>query len=187
MISLKERVIFLKNTGQFNQLPDVRDDNLIETLGHWLAPFLTGITSLSGIKKMDLEPVFSSLLAWNTRPIIEKNAPTHIIVPSGSKKKLIYNSSTGILTSPVLEVRLQEMFGLLQTPKIAMSAGGIPITLHLLSPAGRVVQITADLGNFWRNTYKEVKKDLMGRYPKHYWPDDPIFAVPTSRVRPKKI
>lgn len=135
---------------------------------------------------MDLEPAFSSLLSWDTRQMIEKNAPTHIIVPSGSRKKLTYRGATGILASPVLEVRLQEMFASLKTPQIAMAAGGIPVTLHLLSPAGRAVQITTDLESFWANTYKEVKKDLMGRYPKHYWPDDPLSARPTSRVRPKR-
>ncbi|MCF6247693.1 MAG: ATP-dependent helicase HrpB [Desulfobacula sp.] len=187
MISLKERAVFLKNTNQFSHLPDLSDKNLLSTIGNWLAPFITGIFSFSGVKKMDLEPAFSSLIGWDTRQVIEKNAPTHIIVPSGSKKKLDYNSSTGIIASPVLEVRLQEMFGLLQTPEIATSSGGIPVTLHLLSPAGRPVQITTDLESFWENTYRQVKKDLMGRYPKHYWPDDPMSATPTSRVRQGKL
>jgi len=110
---------------------------------------------------------------------IETHAPTHLVVPSGSTLPLAYRSEHGILDSPVLLVRLQEMFGSKATPKIA----GRAITLHLLSPAGRPVQITKDLESFWKNTYSEVKKDLMGRYPKHFWPENPLDAAPTNRVK----
>jgi ATP-dependent helicase HrpB len=97
---------------------------------------------------------------------------------------LSYADGGQVLASPVLAVRLQELFGETRTPTVA--GGRIAVTLHLLSPAGRPVQVTKDLENFWKNTYKEVKKDLMGRYPKHFWPDDPLAAIPTCRAKPRK-
>jgi len=183
--SLKERAVFLKNSGRFPDLPDLSDKTLEENIAIWLKPFLTGVFSLKQLEIIDLESAFLSLLTWKEQQIIDKNAPTHIKVPSGSKKPLKYSNEKGLFDSPILEVRLQEMFGLTATPKIAGSS--IPITLYLLSPAGRPVQITKDLVSFWKNTYKNVKKDLMGRYPKHFWPDDPLNAQPTNRVRPQKI
>jgi len=184
LVSLKERAVFLKSSGRFPDLPDVSDSALEKQMDTWLAPFLTGVFSLKQLGKMDLGSAFSSLLTWKQQQTIEKNAPTHIIVPSGSKLPLTYSSETGLLDSPILEVRLQEMFGLNTTPGIAGST--IPICLHLLSPAGRPVQITKDLESFWKNTYDSVKKDLMGRYPKHFWPDNPLSARPTNRAKPRK-
>ncbi|WP_457552639.1 ATP-dependent helicase HrpB [Desulfobacula sp.] len=182
--SVKQRAQFLKGTGRFEALPDVSDTTLEKQIEAWLKPFLKGIFSLKQLEKMDLKSAFLSLLTWEQRQTIEEMAPTHIMVPSGSKKPLKYHCENGLLDSPVLEVRLQEMFGLCSTPKIAGLT--IPVTLHLLSPAGRPVQVTKDLESFWKNIYKDVKKDLMGRYPKHFWPDDPLKAIPTNRVRPKK-
>ncbi|MCK5695495.1 MAG: ATP-dependent helicase HrpB [Desulfobacula sp.] len=181
--TLKERAVFLKNTGRFPNLPDLSDKILEENIVIWLKPFLTGVFSLKQLKKIDLGAAFLSLLTWKEQQMIDQNAPTHIKVPSGSKKPLKYRNENGLLDSPILEVRLQEMFGLSATPKIAGLS--IPVTLHLLSPAGRPVQITKDLENFWNNTYKDVKKDLMGRYPKHFWPDNPLGAEPTNRVKSK--
>ncbi|HAF90660.1 MAG TPA: ATP-dependent helicase HrpB, partial [Pseudomonas sp.] len=106
-------------------------------------------------------------------------APVAIEVPSGSRIRLDYSE-----TPPVLAVRLQELFGLAETPRIA--GGSQPVKLHLLSPARRPVQVTQDLASFWANTYAEVKKDLKGRYPKHYWPDDPLQAEPTARAKPRR-
>lgn len=184
LMSLKERAIFLKSTGNFPDLPDVSEKTLEGQMKIWLKPFISGVFSLKQLGKIDLEAAFLSMMTWDQKKIIEKMAPTHVIIPSGSKKPLKYSSKNGLLDSPVLEVRLQEMFGLCSTPKIAGQT--IPVTLHLLSPAGRPVQVTKDLESFWKNTYKDVKKDLMGRYPKHFWPDDPINAKPTNRVKPKK-
>lgn len=183
LISLKERAVFLKNTGRFPDLPDVSDKTLERNLAIWLKPFLTGIVSMKQLEKMNLEQSFLSLLTFQQQQIIEKNAPAHITVPSGSKKSLKYSSENRLLEAPVLEVRLQEMFGLCSTPKICSST--LPVVLHLLSPAGRLVQITKDLESFWKNAYKEVKKDLMGRYPKHFWPDNPLEAIPTNRAKKK--
>jgi ATP-dependent helicase HrpB len=118
-------------------------------------------------------------LTWEQRRAIETLAPTHVQVPSGSRIPIDY----GDPASPVLAVRLQEVFGLAETPRIG---GGVPLTLHLLSPARRPVQVTRDLGSFWRTGYFDVRKDLKGRYPKHYWPDDPLEAEPTRRTRPRR-
>ena len=180
--SLRDRACFLKASGIFPDLPDVSGPALEQSLETWLAPFLFGILSLKDLERMDLEAAFLSLLSWETQKKIETQAPTHVIVPSGSRLPVIYRGDHGLLESPVLAVRLQEMFGCKTTPKIA----GQALTLHLLSPAGRPVQITRDLESFWKNTYTEVKKDLMGRYPKHFWPDDPLQALPTNRTKKKR-
>jgi ATP-dependent helicase HrpB len=182
LTSLRDRACFLKASGIFPDLPDVSDPALEETLENWLAPFLTGIWSFKALERMDLETAFLSLLSWETQKKIDTRAPTHIIVPSGSRLPVTYRGDHGLLDSPVLAVRLQEMFGCRATPEIA----GRALTLHLLSPAGRPVQITRDLESFWKNAYAEVKKDLMGRYPKHFWPDNPLLALPTNRTKKKR-
>ena len=181
--ALRFRACFLKETGFYPDLPDLTDRFLISAMDIWLAPFLAGIYSFSGLASLDMDAVLSALLPWKLRQVVESGAPAHIVVPSGSRKRLDYSDRTGILASPVLRVRLQEMFGLVDTPRVAH--GRVPVTVHLLSPANRAVQITQDLKSFWDNTYQEVKKDLMGRYPKHHWPDNPLKAVPTSRVKPR--
>ena len=181
LISLRDRAVFLKQSGIFPDLPDVSDKTLEDDMETWLKPFLFGILSFKELERMDLEAAFLSLLSWKMQKKIETNAPPHMVVPSGSTLPLTYRSEHGILESPELHVRLQEMFGCRTTPKIA----GRAVTLHLLSPAGRPVQITKDLESFWKNAYSEVKKDLMGRYPKHFWPENPLEAVPTNRVKKK--
>ncbi|MEW5755482.1 MAG: ATP-dependent helicase HrpB [Pseudomonadota bacterium] len=176
----RARVKLLRDAGMNDQglWPDVSEAGLLEHLEDWLAPYLTGITRLSHLNKLDLKSVSTAMLSWPQQQALETLAPTHITVPSGSRIRIDYSHEP-----PVLAVRLQEMFGLTETPAVAN--GKIPLLLHLLSPAQRPIQVTQDLASFWRNTYAEVKKDLKGRYPKHYWPDDPMQAVPTHRVRPK--
>lgn len=183
MIQLRNRTIFLRQLGGFDDLPDLSDLWLSERLDTWLAPFLTGITAVSSIKTTDLSSACLSLLSHRQRQVIDKNAPTHWTVPSGSRIPLLYSTDTEPAHPPILKVRIQEMFGLDTTPHITRQQ--IPLMLHLLSPAGRPVQITRDLASFWKNTYPEVKKDLMGRYPKHYWPDDPLAAPPTGKAKPR--
>jgi ATP-dependent helicase HrpB len=156
----------------------------METLSLWLGPFLTGVRSVRDLKQVDLAGALTALFSWDDRHQVDMLAPSHITVPSGSRIPLSYADNSQVPASPILAVRLQEMFGEIRTPTVA--SGRIAVTLHLLSPAGRPVQITKDLENFWKNTYKEVKKDLMGRYPKHFWPDDPLTAVPTRRAKPRK-
>jgi len=158
--------------------PDVSDTTLISTLEDWLLPFLHGMTRLAHLSKLDLKAILLGLLPWAQRKQLDELAPTHLTVPSGSHLRLDYSQHT-----PVLSVRLQEMFGLSATPCIA--GGSIPILLHLLSPARRPVQITQDLAVFWKGSYHDVKKELKGRYPKHHWPDDPLQAIPTTRVKRK--
>lgn len=159
--------------------PDVSDGVLSDTLEKWLAPYLGGCTRLVDLTARDFARALHDLLDWRQRQDLEKLAPTHFTVPSGSRLPIDYSAPV-----PVLAVRIQEMFGVSTTPTIA--DGRLPLVLHLLSPAGRPAQITQDLAGFWQNSYPEVKKALKGRYPKHVWPDDPLQARPTRRAKPKK-
>lgn len=179
----QHRALFLRTYGVFPDLPDLSDIALAETLAVWLGPFLDQVHSAAGLKQVDLTAALTSCLTWEQQQAMNTHAPTHLTVPSGSRIPLQYGDDKGVLESPVLAVRLQEMFGLTQTPAIAR--GRVRVTLHLLSPANRPVQITQDLDSFWKNTYTAVKKDLMGRYPKHYWPEDPVSAMPTCRAKPR--
>ena len=158
--------------------PDVSDAGLLETLDDWLRPYLAGMSRLSHLDKLDLQAMLLSLLSWDQQKELDQQLPTHITVPSGSRIRLDYSQHP-----PVLPVRLQEMFGLADTPRIAN--GKIAVLLHLLSPAQRPVQITQDLAGFWQSSYHDVKKDLKGRYPKHHWPDDPMMAQATARAKRK--
>lgn len=157
--------------------PDVTNSYLLETLETWLLSYLSGISRRDQLSRLDLKRALFSLLSWKQQAALDRLAPTHIMVPSGSRIPISYTNGE----APVLAVRLQEMFGALDTPVIA--GGELPLLLHLLSPAGRPVQITRNLKSFWDTTYFEVKKDLMGRYPKHHWPDNPLVAAPTNRVK----
>ncbi|SDE52961.1 ATP-dependent helicase HrpB [Sporomusa acidovorans] len=174
---LRQRLLFMHYWEQ--GWPDVTDEVLLGTLDTWLGPFAYGLTSRNELEQLNLVTILESMLSWEQRQELERYAPTHFIVPSGQRLPIDYSNPD----CPVLAVKLQEMFGLQATPCIAR--GKVPLTLHLLSPARRPVQVTQDLASFWRTTYFEVKKDLMGRYPKHYWPEDPLVAIPTSRVRPQ--
>jgi ATP-dependent helicase HrpB len=159
--------------------PDVSDHALLTTLKEWLAPHLHGKKNRDDLQRLHLFEILQNMLSWEQRRELDAFAPTHLVVPSGSHIPINYSDPT----APFVAVRLQEMFGQTETPRIAR--GRVALTLHLLSPAQRPVQVTRDLASFWRNAYFEVKKDLKGRYPKHYWPDDPLHALPTNRARPK--
>lgn len=173
--SLRRRLAFLHHVDA--SWPDVSDTALVETLGDWLGPHVGGARSLTDLGRLDLAGALLSLLTWEQRAAIDDLAPTHIVVPSGSRIAIDY----GDVEAPVLAVRLQEMFGLADTPRIAR--GAVPLTVHLLSPAQRPVQVTRDLAGFWRTSYFEVRKELRGRYPKHHWPEDPMTAEATRRVK----
>jgi len=162
-----------------SEWPDVSNDALLAKLEHWLLPYLGKVTRLSHFGNLDLSSILHNLLPWPLPQQLDEQAPHHLSVPSGSSVRLDYSECP-----PILAVRLQELFGLSDTPRIA--GGRQIVKLHLLSPARRPVQVTQDLANFWRSTYAEVKKDLKGRYPKHYWPDDPLIAEPTARAKPRK-
>jgi len=161
--------------------PTVNDAHLLDTLEDWLGPYLDKVNRLSHLLQLDLSVILQSLLDWPQQQALAQEAPTHLTVPSGSQIRLEYAPDA---SPPVLAVRLQEMFGLADTPTVAK--GRVNILLHLLSPAQRPIQVTQDLKNFWARTYQEVKKELKGRYPKHYWPDDPWQAVATRRIRPRE-
>ena len=163
-----------------SEWPDVSDAALLAGLETWLRPYLGRVSRLSHFANLDLSSIVHNVLAWPLPQRLDELAPQHIKVPSGSSVRLDYSEQP-----PILAVRLQELFGLSDTPRIA--GGRQVVKLHLLSPARRPVQVTQDLANFWRSTYAEVKKDLKGRYPKHYWPDDPLVAEATARVKPRKV
>ena len=173
--ALRQRIVFLRQLDP--SWPDVSDAALASTLGTWLGPHLLGARSIDDVGRVDLAAALLAGLPWERRAAIEELAPTHMVVPSGSRIPIDY-SDPG---APVLAVRLQEMFGLADTPRIAR--GTVPLTIHLLSPAHRPVQVTRDLAGFWRGSYFEVRRELRGRYPKHYWPDDPLMAEPTKRAK----
>ena len=175
--SLRQRLAFLH--GVDASWPDVSDAALLETLGDWLEPHLRGARSLADLGRVDLAGALLSRLPWDRRGALDELAPTHIAVPSGSRVAVDYSDAA----APVLAVRLQEMFGLADTPRIAR--GAVPLTVHLLSPAQRPVQVTRDLAGFWRTSYFDVRKELRGRYPKHHWPDDPMTAQATRKVKRK--
>ena len=160
-------------------LPDVSDVQLLETLEDWLAPYLQTKRKLDALSEDELSQALAALFDYEQRKQLDVQAPDSLTVPSGQTRRLEYSPGE----APVLAVKLQELFGLADTPRVA--GGRIPVTLHLLSPAGRPIQVTQDLHGFWERTYPEVKKELKGRYPKHPWPDDPWTATPTHRAKPR--
>ena len=165
-------------------LPDLSDDALLATLDHWLAPAFAGKTRLDALSVDELTEALKSGIDWSTRSRIDQLAPVRITVPSGMERRIEYRlDDHGEAAPPVLAVKLQELFGLADTPRIA--EGRVPLMLHLLSPGGRPLQVTQDLRGFWDRTYPEVKKEMKGRYPKHPWPDDPWTATATHRAKPR--
>ncbi len=172
----RARVQFLRHV-EGAHWPDLSDDRLTESLETWLGPSLHGMTTLERVQHLALDQPLHALLSWTQQRDIEHLAPTHLTVPSGSHVRIDYDSPD----TPVLAVRLQEMFGCTETPRVAN--GKVPLMLHLLSPAKRPVQITKDLGSFWAHGYQDVRKELRGRYPKHHWPDDPRQATPTAKTK----
>lgn len=173
--SWRMRVAFLRGVDG-EAWPDLSDEALLATLEDWLGPYLDGVARASHLKKLDLSAILSGGLDWAQRQALDERAPTHVTVPSGSRLPVDYGGDV-----PVLAVRLQEMFGARETPAVA--GGKVPLLLHLLSPAHRPVQVTRDLAGFWASSYRAVKADLKGRYPKHPWPDDPLTAPPTNRTK----
>lgn len=171
----RRRVAFLHRASP-DRWPDVSDDGLLASLEEWLAPYLSGVTRRAHLDRVDLHAALTGILDWNQRQAMDAEIPTHLTVPTGNRIPIDYSGE-----EPVLAVRLQELFGLAETPRLG--GGRIPVLLHLLSPAHRPVQVTRDLAGFWSGSYKDVKKELAGRYPRHYWPDDPLIAEPTARAK----
>jgi ATP-dependent helicase HrpB len=160
--------------------PDFSAGNLLTTLEGWLGPRLTGVRTTAALQRLDVLSAMKAGLSRHQQRMLEERAPVSITVPSGSQVKIDYTTGE----QPALAVKLQEMFGLADTPVIC--GGRVKLVLHLLSPARRPVQVTQDLKGFWNTGYQLVKKDLKGRYPKHPWPDDPWNAIPTARAKPRQ-
>jgi ATP-dependent helicase HrpB len=178
----RDRVMFLRaaeRAASNNPWPDLSDDALAAQREAWLVPALTDKTSLNQISTQDLSDALMTLLPWELRTRLEREAPTHFEAPTGTLLAVDYEAEQG----PTIAVRLQELFGLNTHPSIAK--GAVPLVLELLSPAHRPVQVTRDLPGFWRGSYAAVRSDLRGRYPRHPWPEDPASAMPTRRVKPR--
>jgi ATP-dependent helicase HrpB len=152
-------------------------DALSNTLGEWLGPWLVGITRRAHLKSLPLLEALRFRLGAARLRQLDDWFPSHLTVPTGSRVRIDYRDDL----APCASMRMQEVFGLASTPRLA--GGQVPVTFKLLSPAQRPLQVTADLASFWRNAYADVGKDMRGRYPRHYWPEDPLQAEPTRRVR----
>ncbi|MGO8914567.1 MAG: ATP-dependent helicase HrpB [Stellaceae bacterium] len=176
---LRQRVLFLRRLESGAAWPDLADAALLATLEGWLGPSLGGITRRAQLERLDLHAILRAQLSWEQQQALDRLAPTHIGVPSGSRLPIDYGAGE----VPVLAVRLQELFGARETPAIA--GGRVTLLLHLLSPAGRPLQVTRDLEGFWRGSYPAVRSEMRGRYPKHSWPEDPLAAPPTARAKRK--
>ena len=176
---LRVRVSCLREWCPELALPDLSDAALLESLDEWLGPHLAGKTRLDTLSAATLSEALGARLEYTQRRALDELAPEALSVPSGNARRLQYAAGQ----APVLAVKLQELFGLADTPRIARER--IAVTLHLLSPAQRPIQVTQDLRGFWERTYPEVKKELKGRYPRHPWPDDPWNAKPTARAKPR--
>jgi ATP-dependent helicase HrpB len=172
----RARVNLLHRVSSTSDWPDLGDDALLESLEDWLLPYLDDVRRLEDFASLELKGILSAKLPWPLPLDLERLAPEKIGVPSGSGITVDY-----LQDPPVLAVKLQEMFGCEQTPTVA--DGRVPLLVHLLSPAGRPLQVTQDLASFWRSGYQDVKKEMKGRYPKHPWPDDPLQAVATRHTR----
>jgi ATP-dependent helicase HrpB len=176
--SLRTRSEWLRTQNLVgNDWPNLSDEHLMDTLEQWLMPFLEGITKRSQLARLDMTAIVHAMFSHSQLRELDRLAPTYLTVPTGSRIPVTYNAGE----RPVLAVRLQEMFGETKTPTIG--GGKIKVVLHLLSPAHRPLAVTQDLPSFWQNAYPGVRKDMRGRYPKHFWPENPSEARPTKRTR----
>ncbi len=179
---LQTRVAFVRaalGADAASAWPDLADGALAATLADWLGPYLDGILRRDHLARLDLASILAARLDHAQQRELDRLAPTHLTVPSGSRVPIDYDSDP-----PRISVRLQEVFGMATTPRVAN--GRVALALELLSPAHRPVQVTRDLESFWARGYAEVRRELKGRYPKHHWPDDPMTAEPTARARPRR-
>ena len=171
-----QRVRWLSDNNLADNFPSFDEAHLLATLEDWALPFLKGITRRNQLSQVDWLAALQSRLDYAQQQMLDRLAPAHLVVPTGSRIALDYSGA-----QPVLPVRLQEMFGAKDTPRIA--DGKVPVLIHLLSPRQMPLAVTQDLASFWQNAYKEVRKDMRGQYPKHYWPENPLEAEPTRRTK----
>jgi ATP-dependent helicase HrpB len=174
--ALRARVGFLRASDA--AWPDLREPALIAGLDDWLAPRLAGKTSLAAVSDADLEAALRALIPWELQRRLDAAAPARWTAPTGSSFAIDYAADAG----PRVDVRVQELFGLGAHPTVG---AGVPLTLALLSPAHRPIQLTRDLPGFWKGSWSDVRKDMRGRYPRHEWPEDPAGAAPTRRAKPR--
>ncbi|MEM7753654.1 MAG: ATP-dependent helicase C-terminal domain-containing protein, partial [Pseudomonadota bacterium] len=169
---LRPRITLLREAGE--DMPDVSDAALMETVAEWLLPHLTGIRTAAAWRAFDLRPALEAMLSWDQQQTLTRKAPAQFETPLGRKIAIDYDGE-----APAIELRLQEMFGTTRHPVVA----GRALRVTLLSPAGRPLQTTMDVPGFWDSSYADVRKDMRGRYPKHPWPEDPRVADPTLRAK----
>ncbi|NVJ53834.1 MAG: ATP-dependent helicase HrpB [Campylobacteraceae bacterium] len=174
--ALRQRVNFINENSDL-EFPSFKEEALIESISIWLEPHLHNIKTVKELESLDIYSMLLSLLPWDKQQLLDTLAPTHIKVPSGSNIKIDYSD----IKTPILAVKIQEMFGMSETPKILSNK--VPLQIHLLSPALRPIQITYDLKSFWENSYDEVKKELFSKYKKHYWPNNPFEAIATNKTK----
>ncbi|MFC6673665.1 ATP-dependent helicase C-terminal domain-containing protein [Marinobacterium aestuariivivens] len=177
----RQRVAFLRRHGRDTDdschWPDLSDKALLESLDEWLTPWLDPVSHLNHFAALDLGAILQARLPWPLPQQLDEMAPEYYRLPSGHRARIDYSEDP-----PVLAVKLQELFGCRETPRV----GQVALKLHLLSPAHRPLQVTQDLVSFWNNGYRDVQKDMKGRYPKHHWPDDPLQAAPGSGIKRRK-
>jgi ATP-dependent helicase HrpB len=178
MTQLQNRILSLQTWNQDEAWPDVSTEKLLSENKKWLGPYLKDVKKVEDLKKIDLSQALFHSLDWERQQALNNLAPAKIEVPSGSKIFLKYFANGA---TPILSVRLQEVFGMADTPKINNNL--VTVVMHLLSPGYKPVQVTSDLKSFWNNLYFEVKKELQRRYPKHSWPDDPWTAPAVAKGR----
>jgi ATP-dependent helicase HrpB len=173
---LRERVAFLRAADP--AWPDLSDEGLLARANVWLAPLLAGKTNLAALKDAALEDALKPLIPWDLQRRLAELAPPRWTAPTGNSFRIDYGGEGG----PRVDVRVQELFGLAVHPTVG---AGVALTLALLSPAHRPIQLTKDLPGFWKGSWSDVRKDMRGRYPKHAWPEDPASAAPTARAKPR--
>ncbi|MBP8246233.1 MAG: ATP-dependent helicase HrpB, partial [Phenylobacterium sp.] len=173
--ALRARIGFLRAAG--GEWPDLSEAALLERLDDWLVPLLPGLRALAALKPDALDGALRSLIPWDQQRRLDAAAPLRWTAPTGNAFTIDYAAEGG----PRVDVRVQEVFGLTEHPKVA----GVPLTLSLLSPGHRPVQTTKDLPGFWKGSWKDVRSDMRGRYPKHVWPEDPANTAPTARAKPR--
>lgn len=176
--ALRRRVAFMRDQGDATW-PDLSDESLLGRLEEWLAPLLSGVRALAAIKPDALDGALRALVPWDLQRRLDEALPSHWTAPTGSRLPIDYAAEGG----PRVDVRVQEVFGLAQHPSVA--GGRVPLTLALLSPAHRPIQLTKDLPGFWKGSWKDVRADMRGRYPRHVWPEDPAATAPTTRAKPR--
>ncbi|AHB48030.1 ATP-dependent helicase [Hyphomicrobium nitrativorans NL23] len=176
---LRDRVAFLRNAAEDETWPDLSDAALTAALPEWLGPYLSGKTRLADIAADDLAQALDGLIPWPLKQRLDAEAPTHFEAPTGQRHPIDYNGPG----APALHIRVQELYSLTRHPTVA--GGRLPLTLHLLSPAHRPIQVTRDLPGFWKGSWQSVKAEMKGRYPRHPWPDDPAATAPTTRAKPR--